>query len=405
MTAQGAIEPELAVPTAASPRPTRTLMAVMVPVVAFVLLVSVLAFSDPASMFANGAPPIEDLAFERTVLEPGTIRLTVRNAGPDPVTIAQVLVDDAYWAFSMEPSTRLARLGSGVITLQYPWVEGEAHAIVVLTSSGTTFDHEIGVALATPTTDGFIVGGLVIGLLVGVLPIAAGMMWFPYLRHADPRVKTFVLALAIGVLMFLGASATLEAFEVADEAAASVNPNGLVLASIGGAFLLVLLIDRILVHRIGGGARRELALAYTIAVAIGLHNLGEGIAIAGAYAAGALALGGTLFMGFALHNVTEGPAVIAPLMREGGRGKLIVHLVALALISGAPVILGAWLGAFVASAAWEAAVFGIGAGAALVVVIQIWNHVARDGRGFASAVSLTGLLVGIGVMYVTSLLV
>ena len=53
-----------------------------------------------------------------------------------------------------------------------------------------------------------------------------------------------------------------------------------------------------------------------IAIGIGLHNLGEGLAIGSAYAIGELALGAFLVVGFAIHNTTEGFAIVAPLTRE-----------------------------------------------------------------------------------------
>ena len=58
------------------------------------------------------------------------------------------------------------------------------------------------------------------------------------------------------------------------------------------------------------------ASALLIAIGIGLHNLGEGVAIGAAYAVGSLALGAFLVVGFALHNTTEGLAIVAPLARE-----------------------------------------------------------------------------------------
>ena len=35
-------------------------------------------------------------------------------------------------------------------TIPYPWVAGEAHLVKLLTSTGTTFEHEIAVAVETP---------------------------------------------------------------------------------------------------------------------------------------------------------------------------------------------------------------------------------------------------------------
>ncbi len=62
-----------------------------------------------------------------------------------------------------------------------------------------------------------------------------------------------------------------------------------------------------------------MTLALLIATGIGLHNLGEGVAIGAAYSAGALALGAFLIIGFALHNTTEGLAIVAPITKDAAR--------------------------------------------------------------------------------------
>jgi zinc transporter, ZIP family len=86
------------------------------------------------------APPVEDLS--------------VRNGGPEPVTLSQVVVNDAIWDFEAEPSNTIPRLGSATVTIPYYWVEGEAYEIVLVTSTGTTFDAEVPVAVLTPGFSG-----------------------------------------------------------------------------------------------------------------------------------------------------------------------------------------------------------------------------------------------------------
>ncbi|MDQ4028663.1 MAG: ZIP family metal transporter, partial [Actinomycetota bacterium] len=71
------------------------------------LVAAFLVFNPIAGL--RGVPPVEELAVERTVLEPGVIEMSVRNDGPDPVTIAQVLVNEAYWNFTSTDRT-LGRL-------------------------------------------------------------------------------------------------------------------------------------------------------------------------------------------------------------------------------------------------------------------------------------------------------
>src|SRR5215218_7027370 len=81
-------------------------------------------------------PPVEELAVERTVLRPGEIELTLRNTGPDAVDVAQVAVNDAYVGFAADPEGDVGRLGEQKLTLEYPWQEGGAYSISMLTSTG-----------------------------------------------------------------------------------------------------------------------------------------------------------------------------------------------------------------------------------------------------------------------------
>src|SRR6266496_6549073 len=102
-------------------------------------------------MSARITPPIEQLTVDRITLPaPSQIVVEVTNGGADPVTVAQVQVDDAYWAFTISPDVTIPRLGRATITLPYPWVQDEAHFIKILSSNGVTFEGEIAVATVTP---------------------------------------------------------------------------------------------------------------------------------------------------------------------------------------------------------------------------------------------------------------
>jgi zinc transporter ZupT len=152
-----------------------------------------------------------------------------------------------------------------------------------------------------------------------------------------------------------------------------------------------------------------MVLALLIAVGIGLHNFGEGLAIAGAYALGEMALGGLLIVGFTLHNTTEGLAIIAPLARGGDAGArpAIGTLLRLGLIGGVPTIAGAWLGAFIYSPVWAVLVLGLGVGAIVQVVVQISSQMFGSdiASGIARVPVAAGLVVGFLVMYATGMLV
>jgi zinc transporter, ZIP family len=143
-------------------------------------------------------------------------------------------------------------------------------------------------------------------------------------------------------------------------------------------------------------------LALLVAVGIGLHNLGEGVAIGSAYAVGALALGAFLVVGFALHNTTEGLAIVAPV---AAYRPSLGRLLSLGLLAGAPAILGAWIGAAAFTSSVAAFLFGIGAGAIAQVIVQL-APAMRDERGRTlHPLGVLGLLAGIALMFATGLLV
>ena len=143
-----------------------------------------------------------------------------------------------------------------------------------------------------------------------------------------------------------------------------------------------------------------LGLAYLTAAGIGLHNLGEGLAVASAVATGEVALGTALLVGFAAHNTTEGLAIASPLgaaASPAGR-----HLVALAVVAGGPTVLGAWAGAFAVTPAWAALAFGVAAGAIASVLWAVGRTLVAEG-GLDGPVA-AGFAVGVVSMYATGLL-
>lgn len=351
----------------------------------------------------GGAPPVEELTVERVVLAPGTMRLTVVNGGPDPVTVAQVMVDEAFWAFTMEPNATVRRLGRATVEIPYPWVENETHNVALLTSTGLTFEHEIAVARESPTLDARFFGIFsLIGLYVGILPIAIGLLWYPLLRGLERRWLHFVLALTAGLLIFLGADALHEALESGAGLAGAYQGTLIVLVGSVGTLLLLQAVAGARARRAGADGRR--AVAWLIALGIGLHNLGEGLAIGAAYALGEAALGAFLVIGFMLHNSTEGLAIVAPIAKDRPR---IWMLAALGALAGIPTILGACLGGMAYSPVLATLFLSIGAGAIAQVVIVLYRSVAREAETQTVWTPLTagGLVAGMLVMYGTGLLV
>lgn len=368
-----------------------------------VAVLGALALFGGSSLPERAGPPVEELAVERAVLAPGTITLTLRNTGPDPVQVAQVFVNDAYVDFT-GPAGPVDRLGSASLVLAVPWQNGQPYTISMLTSTGLVIEHVIDAAVATPTpSPGFFGLMTLLGTYVGVIPVLLGMLVLPVLRRTGTRVVRFLLALTVGLLVFLAVDALVEGLELAAVGGAAFGGPVLVFLGAGLAYLALVAVDRVLAGRareaVGGGMR----LAVMIAVGIGLHNLGEGLAIGSAYAVGELALGAALVVGFALHNTTEGLAIVAPLT---DRRPGLWPLIGLGLLAGAPAILGAVVGASVDNAALSALLFGVGVGAIVQVVVQILPGLRdRGSRRLLDLTVLGGLATGVVVMFLTGLLV
>ena len=350
-------------------------------------------------------PPIEDLAVEKTVLEPGEIELTVRNAGPDAVTVAQATVNDSYVDFEGGEGA-IGRLGEETLTLDYPWIEGNPYEIGLLTSTGVVIPHTIDAAVETPEAGGdFLVSMILIGLYVGFIPVTLGMLALPLLRRGGRRWTSALIAFTVGLLAFLAIDGTLEAMDLAALGSGVFGGNALVFLAAGLAFLALSGIDAWMKGRRqksekAGASGWQLALM--VAIGIGLHNFGEGLAIGSAYAVGELALGSALIIGFAIHNTTEGLAIVAPLASEKPRVR---GLIGLGAIAGGPAILGALVGGSVSSDEIAAALIGIGVGAILQVIVQLVPAMKdEEGKTF-TPVSSAALGIGALALYATGLLV
>jgi zinc transporter, ZIP family len=392
--------------TETPPRPrTPTWLLGFGPLLLILAAIGAFAALGGPGLAERRGPPAEQLVVERTVLKPGTIAVTVRNEGPDAVTIAQAQVNDAFVQLD-GPEDPIGRLKSAVVTLRQPWIEGEAYEVVLLTSSGGTIAHEIPIAVETPAEDApFFALMALLGVYVGVIPVALGMLWLPWVRRVPPAAMRGIMALTVGLLLFLAIDAALEGFELAGEGSqafggAALVPLGAVVAYLLLAGLSSWLASRRERVRDAGAAGGTIALL--VAVGIGLHNLGEGVAIGASYAAGALALGAFLVVGFAIHNTTEGLAVVAPVAQErpalGGTSPL-------GLAAGGPGLVGAWIGAAAFDASLAAFLFGFGAGAIAQVIVQLAPSLRDEDGRILHPMAVTGLLAGMAVMFATGLLV
>jgi zinc transporter ZupT len=383
----------------------------LIPLLLIVAAIGGFALLGGPGLGERTGPPVEEVAVERTVLRPGEIELALRNDGPDAVEVAQVAVNDAYAPFATDGGREIGRLGSTTLSVSYPWIEGEAIEIFVLTSAGGTVEASIPVAAETPESNvDFFALMALLGIYVGVIPVSLGMLWLPFLRRLGPSWMGALIAFTVGLLAFLAIDAGLEGLELAAEAPAAFGGAALVLAGGLVAYLALAGVDAHLsersrrAQRAGAVAAGGTYLALLVAIGIGLHNLAEGLAIGSAYASGALALGAFLVVGFAIHNTTEGLAIVAPLRDDDARPSL-GRLLGFGLIAGAPAVLGAWIGAAAFDPSLVALLFGVGVGAIARVIVQI-APVMRDEEGrLLYPATVIGILAGIAVMYLTGLLV
>jgi ZIP family zinc transporter len=179
----------------------------------------------------------------------------------------------------------------------------------------------------------------------------------------------------------------------------------LVLLGLAASYLGLVVLSRRFSARSGGSGAvlGGLSLATLVAVGIGIHNLGEGLAIGSSFAFGELTLGTFLIVGFMIHNITEGIGIAAPAAK--GTALSLGRLAALAVIAGGPAIVGAWIGGFVASDLLGVLFFAGAAGAAFQVVIEVGRYVARTAPGgLTSPYVIGGFVAGLAVMYGTGLL-
>jgi zinc transporter, ZIP family len=357
-----------------------------------------------AGLGARAAAPVEELTVDRITLPTnGMIVVDLTNGGPDPVTVAQVQVDDAYWEFDISPGATIPRLGRATISIPYPWVQDEAHFVKLVSSNGVTFEGEVAVATVTPaaTADTFWRYAL-LGIYVGFIPVGLGLLWYPFLRRLGRSGMQAVLSLTVGLLVFLLFDTIAEALEIIGRTA----------GVFGGAPLIFLVALLAFLALIAVGSRRKgqvtsrLGISYRIALGIGLHNLGEGLAIGAAFAFGEASLGTFLVIGFTLHNITEGIGIAAPIARDRVR---LWNFVALAALAGLPAVLGVWIGGFIYDNLAAALFLALGAGAIAQVVYEVGRLIVRQSREdetpVLSPATFGGLVLGIVIMYATALLV
>ena len=371
-----------------------------------VLLTIVIAFLlGPASTFLQFGVVLPEVSIEKVEFIENEIQATVRNTGPIEVAVAVADVNDRIQPAAVEPDSSLQRFETALVRIPFDWNEGQPYEIGITINDGTRFSTQVDAAFASlePDVDLFVFLGM-IGFLIGVVPIMIGLLWYPFIKKLGKNAFNFFLAFTMGLLIFLGIDAVLEASEISENHLSSIFNGELLIATVVIlSFLSLYGIGQKLIKTNSlSTLSKGLTISLMIAIGIGLHNLGEGLAVGAAIALGEVALSTFLIIGFATHNTTEGLAIAAPLTSSKAK---ITKMVGLGLIAGAPAIFGCWVGGFSFSPLITLIFLAIGAGAIFQVVISIFQYMKGKSDLLSNTSLFAGVSVGLIVMYLTSVII
>jgi zinc transporter, ZIP family len=371
-----------------------------------VLLVIMIAFLlGPASSFLQFGMVLPEVSIEKVEFIENEIRATVRNTGPVDVNIVIADVNDRIQPAAIEPDSSLVRFETALVRIPFDWNEGQPYEVGVTIDDGTRFAKQVDVAFASlePDVDLFVFLGL-IGFLIGVVPIMIGLLWYPFIKKLGKNSFNFFLAFTMGLLIFLGIDAVFEASEISKSHLSSIFNGELLISTVVIlSFLSLYGIGKKLIKKTEFSTlSKGLAISLMIAIGIGFHNLGEGLAVGAAIALGEVALSTFLIIGFATHNTTEGLAIAAPLTSTKAK---IAKMIGLGLIAGIPAIFGTWIGGFSFSPFFTLVFLAIGSGAIFQVVLSIFQYMNEKSDLLSNTSLFAGISAGLLIMYLTSVLI
>jgi zinc transporter ZupT len=407
---------------------------IVIALIPFIVLSGMLVFLlGPGMSILNAGIPLPEITIEKIEFQNDKIVAFIRNTGPEGVEIAQADVNDRMIPAAIEPSKTLARLAEAKVIVPFSWIAGVPYEVGITSSDGTRFSKSVEAAALAPTPNVQQASYFaIIGIYVGVIPVLIGLLWFPFIKRLGMNKYKFFLSLTAGLLVFLGIDALVESNGiVAENIAGAFNGQVLIVMITIITFLVLLYTSEKLVERAKmkfddntskahlvtyssssssttksppkqqqqqqQQLAKPFAIAMMIAIGIGLHNFGEGLAIGAAVLLGEVALSTFLIVGFTLHNTTEGLAIVAPMAKSGGK------------VTVRKLIIGAWIGGFLYSPIAAIIFLSIGAGAIFQVVFSItsWmsSNTSEPRKALLSTPMIAGFTVGMAIMYATSLLI